>query len=480
MVVTWRLSNSLNMPKIALTAGRIAKASCPAGLPQTFLWDDEAKGLGLRVTSAGAKAFIHQGKLNGRSVRITIGSPDAWPIESQWGKDADGKRVEIRRGAREEARRLQGLMDQGMDPRLQKEEQRAKVEAARTESKRLTLTLGEVWPVYLEARKAKWSERSYQDHVRLAAAGGEKHKRGKGERMAGPLAALMPALLPELTANRIAEWLKTESKTRPTNAAQCYRLLRAFIRWAADMPEYRGLIASGVYSARVVRDAVPKNQVKEGDCLQREQLPAWFDAVRKIGSPVISAYLQALLLTGARREEMAGLRWCDVDFQWRGLTIRDKVEGTRVIPLTPYLSSLLLNLKRINETPPPRKMKGQDDAQDDWKPSEWVFFSKTAATGRIQEPRIAHTKALAVAGLPHVSLHGLRRSFGTLCEWVEMPSGISAQIMGHKPSALAEKHYRRRPLDLLRKWHDAIEAWILEQACIEFVPVQADLRVVTA
>lgn len=59
-----------------------------------------------------------------------------------------------------------------------------------------------------------------------------------------------------------------------------------------------------------------------------------------------------------------------------------------------------------------------------------------------------------------------------------MPSGISAQIMGHKPSALAEKHYRRRPLDLLRKWHDLIENWILEQAGIEFVPATPGLRVV--
>lgn len=67
-----------------------------------------------------------------------------------------------------------------------------------------------------------------------------------------------------------------------------------------------------------------------------------------------------------------------------------------------------------------------------------------------------------------LTLHGLRRSFGTLAEWVETPSGISAQIIGHKPSALAEKHYRRRPLDLLRKWHDKIEAWMLEQADIVF------------
>jgi len=77
-----------------------------------------------------------------------------------------------------------------------------------------------------------------------------------------------------------------------------------------------------------------------------------------------------------------------------------------------------------------------------------------------------HNKALAAAGLPALSIHGLRRSFGTLAEWVECPAGVSAQIMGHKPSATAEKHYRVRPLDLLRMWHTKIECWILEQAAV--------------
>lgn len=78
-----------------------------------------------------------------------------------------------------------------------------------------------------------------------------------------------------------------------------------------------------------------------------------------------------------------------------------------------------------------------------------------------------HNKALTAAGLPAVSIHGLRRSFGTLPEWVECPAGVSAQIMGHKPSATAEKHYRVRPIDLLRAWHTKIEAWILSEASIE-------------
>ena len=43
---------------------------------------------------------------------------------------------------------------------------------------------------------------------------------------------------------------------------------------------------------------------------------------------------------------------------------------------------------------------------------------------------------------------------------------------------MLEQNYIRRPLDLLRMWHVKIEAWILEQAGIDFAPVAAGLRVV--
>ncbi len=41
-----------------------------------------------------------------------------------------------------------------------------------------------------------------------------------------------------------------------------------------------------------------------------------------------------------------------------------------------------------------------------------------------------------------------------------LPAGVVAQLMGHKPSATAEKHYTVRPLDLLRMHHERIEAWM--------------------
>ena len=89
-----------------------------------------------------------------------------------------------------------------------------------------------------------------------------------------------------------------------------------------------------------------------------------------------------------------------------------------------------------------------------------------------------------MAGLDHVTLHGLRRTFASLAEWVEMPLGVAAQIMGHKPSATAERHYINRPLELLALWHGKYEAWILAEAGVDFSAEQATqeqgLRVVGA
>jgi len=186
-------------------------------------------------------------------------------------------------------------------------------------------------------------------------------------------------------------------------------------------------------------------------------LAPWFAAVRQVSNPVISAYLQILLLIGARREELAALKWEDVNFQWNSIKLSDKVEDFRMVPLTPYVAALMAAL--------PRR-------------TEYVFSSAGSASGYIAEPRYAHNEAIAVAGLPALSLHGLRRSFASLSEWIETPPGIAAQIQGHAPQGVREQNYIRRPLDLLRIWHVKIENWILEQAGIDFKPVTAQLHIV--
>ncbi len=64
-------------------------------------------------------------------------------------------------------------------------------------------------------------------------------------------------------------------------------------------------------------------------------MSGWWQGVEQLGNRTASVYLRALLLTGARREELAGLTWATVDFPGQRLTIADKVDATRTIPLTP-------------------------------------------------------------------------------------------------------------------------------------------------
>jgi integrase len=443
------------MQRARLTPDRIRRFTCPPEKQQAYLWDTDAPRLAVRAT-AGSKAFVFEGKLDRRTIRCTIGDVADWATDD----------------ARAEARRLATLIDQRIDPREQKAERAAATEARREAARRIEAPSRDAWNSYVEARRAKWSALSLRDHQRAATEGGEPRTRGR--RKADPETTLPGALVPllalplaKIDADAVRAWLKGEATRRPTQAALSFRLLRAFLRWCGDHPEYRNQVHADACGARLARDELPRRSAKT-DCLQREQLKAWFAAVRGIANPTIAAYLQALLLTGARREELAGLRWADVDFCWNGLHIADKIEEAgRAIPLTPFVAALLLDLKRRNVRP--LRLK----AGEKWEPSPWVFASATAKSGRLQDPSIAHRKAVAVAGLPPLTLHGLRRSFGTLSEWVECPVGVVAQIMGHKPSATAEKHYRQRPIDLLRMWHSKIEAWILNEAGIEFVPTQA-------
>jgi integrase len=257
------------------------------------------------------------------------------------------------RAARDEARRLQTMIDQGIDPRQEKRERIAAAEAKIEEAKRIATPAMEAWQAYLAARAPRWGERTLLDHQKLVDAGGQPKTRGRrpGEGIRRCRASCCPLLalpLEQIDADRVRAWLQDEAAKRPTAAALSSGMLRAFLNWCSDRPEYRDQVRTDACITRMARTNC-RRKIAKDDCLQREQLPAWFAAVRQIQNPVIAAYLQTALLTGARREEVAGIRWEDVDFQWKALTIKDKVEGERTIPLTPYVAALAGRLPRRNE-----------------------------------------------------------------------------------------------------------------------------------
>src|SRR5436853_6789847 len=78
--------------------------------------DPEQIGLGLRITSAGAKAFVFSYVIAGRERRYTIGpyGPDQWTVQM----------------ARRRAGELRVMVDRGLDPLEQREEARQAPTAA--------------------------------------------------------------------------------------------------------------------------------------------------------------------------------------------------------------------------------------------------------------------------------------------------------------------------------------------------------------
>lgn len=420
--------------RVNLTAGAIERLTCRTDVKaQAFLRDRDVPALRVRVTNTGAKSFVFEAKLNRHTIRRTIGDVKTWSIDQ----------------ARTEARRLSVLLDQGTDPReLEREAQAAKAQA-KTEALAQAVTVGEVWPRYLQEGKPKrrdaWKPGYLADLTAMSGAGGEPKKRGAGLTRPGVIYPLLALTLVDVTDDALKVWFDRESKTSKHQAARALMMFRGFLRWCAGQPEFKRLVDRDAGRAPAILDNLPKNK-RRVDALDAEQVRGWWLGVEQLGNRTASAYLRTLLLTGARREEIAAMRWEDVDFQWRKITIADKVDQTRTIPLGPYLAQMLATLPRVGP----------------------YVFASASKSGRIADVRTSHATALTAAGIEYLTIHGLRRSFALLGEASGAPAGAIAQIMGHRPSATAEG-YKPRTMDALRPYLHRIEDHILSVAGVEWV-----------
>ena len=418
--------------RVNLTARTIERLTCPDGKQQAFMRDSEAPGLRVRVTAAGAKSFVYEAKLNRQTIRRTIGDVKLWSIEQ----------------ARTEARRLAVVLDNGQDPRELERQQQAERAAAKAAATAKALTVGDVWPLYLKngrpKRRDAWKPRYRADLEAMAAPGGEPKKRGQGTTRPGPLYPLLALPLAGVNEDTLKSWYDREAVAGKHQAARALMMFRGFLRWCAARPEYRSMTDRDAGKAAAIVESLPSN-TRRTDALEAAQVPGWWVGVEQLSNRTASAYLRALLLTGARREELAALTWANVDFQWHKLTIADKVESTRTIPLSPYLAQLLATLPRQGP----------------------FVFASTGKAGRIADARASHAKALQSAAIEGLTIHGLRRSFSLLGEAAGAPAGAIAQVMGHKPSATAEG-YRPRSIDALRPFLEQIEAHILSLAGVQF------------
>lgn len=404
---------------VRLTRESIAAMELPSE-GERLVYDTACQQLAVRLRPGGRSyLFVMWDRERRRAVKTTLGKVGAITPEQ----------------ARIQAQRKVAEVADGKDARRKTPD---------------SIPVSDVWPIYLAKgkpkKKAAWKPRYLADLKAMAAAGGVAKKRGAGLTRPGPLYPLLALPLSSVNEDTLKAWFDREAAKGAHQAARALMMFRGFLRWCGTQPEYRELAHADAAKGKGLADAIPTNK-RRTDSLDRAHLPAWFGAVRALSNVTASAYLQALVLTGARREEMSALKWTDVDLKGRTLNLADKVGERRTIPLTQHVAALIEALPRLND---------------------FVFASPSAKSGHIAEPRAPLETALKAAELPHVSIHGLRRSFSSLSEAAGVPAGAAAQIQGHRPSGVHEGYTIRRIEDL-REHAERIELFILARAGISKV-----------
>lgn len=394
-----------------------------------FYWDNDVSGFGVKVGSR-SKSYVFQGRVGKKTIRIKIGDVKNWKLKD----------------AKDQANKFAVLCNDGINPLQEKAKRISQSEQQEKLLKKQNIKFIEGWNIYLSENRSKWRERSYQDHVEMARGGLDPltNKIYKPQ----PIHELLDLKLSELNKEIFLNWLERNNSFRKTSTSKSYRLIRAFLNWCEEDERFCGIIPKDSYSSKKVKKDVQKTKAKN-DCLLKEQLNPWFEEILKIENKKISFILIFALLTGARKNEILTLKWESIDFKWKTIHLKDKVNANgRTIPMTKYIEINLKKLKRSSN-------------------SIFVFSSNKSETGHIVNPYKELEKIRTTLRI-NITIHGLRRSFETLSGWIDLPKGVTHQISGHAADSITEKHYIVRPMDMLRMHMQGYEDWILENAEITY------------
>jgi integrase len=154
-------------------------------------------------------------------------------------------------------------------------------------------------------------------------------------------------------------------------------------------------------------------------------------------------FLLIALFTGMRRNEVASLRWENINLDERKLHLPTTKNGD---PLILPLSDYLLNLFR--------EIKGSAAA------SPWVFPGKGPA-GHIVEPKKFSQRVTAASSVSF-TLHDLRRTYITIAESLNIPHYALKRLLNHRSSADVTGGYIIINVDRLRGPVELISERILE------------------
>ena len=379
-------------------------------------WDSELTGFGVRVRPSGAKSFVAVYRTGGRNSslrKVTIGTVGKIEVEK----------------AREAARKIIAGAELGQD------------HAAERAKARAELTITELCTLYLaEGCETKKASTLATD-------------RGRIERHVKPL--LGKKRVGEVTRADIERFLRDVAIGKTAADIKTNKFGRAIVEGGKGTATRTVGLLGGIFSFAVSRRLRADNPArgvkrytdKKGETfLSTAELAKLGDALAtyetKGANPAAVAIIRLLAFTGARKGEIAGLRWSEVDLERGYLRLGDSKTGAKVVPLGAPAIEILAGVIPIEKSP--------------------FVFPAASGESHFQGVEKLWRKVRADAGFPTLRLHDLRHSFASvgLARGDALP--VIGAILGHSDvkttsryAHLADDPVRKAANDIANSVHAA-------------------------
>jgi integrase len=291
-----------------LTLNRIGGLKCPPEKRDMLVFDDEQRGLGVRVLASGGKNFLAQYTWHGQKRRIPLGSSSAVSLAK----------------ARDAVRAIMGDVAKGVDPAAERKKAAAEARLRAThDALTLSALLSDWQALHLASRRPSYA----MEAVRAV-------------RNAFPRYLDLPAA--DMSRTMIVKTLDAMSrKGSASMAARTAAYGKAAYGWGVK----RGALSVNPFLNLPVAPTPRRERV-----LSDDELAAIWRATDDAGP--FNGIVRLLILTGQRREEAAGMTWAELSGEFSTWTIpasRAKNGATHIVPLSTQAQDLLRMAPRFGE-----------------------------------------------------------------------------------------------------------------------------------
>ena len=410
------------MPKMKLTAAAIEKLNAPSE-GRVEYWDATLPGFGLRITCEGRRTWTAIARLHGKQVRMSFGTFPKVGL-------AD---------AREAARTAFQAIDRGEDPRIERKERKH--------------------PDLVEDVVKDFIARHIDKNLRPRSAA---EARRPLDRYVIPKWGSRP--IKSIARRDVLDLLDDiVDEDKPIAANRALAAIRKLFNWCCSRDILESSPVAGV--------TPPSKESKRERVLTEDEIQTVWKACDAIGYP-FGAYFKMLLVTGQRRNEVATMRWQDIDLDKGLWTLpRERVKADRVheVPLSPVAVSILEALPRVSayvfssRTAAPKDAKEKDAKEKDQPISG---YSKAKAKLDKQIAAIvaaANPDAEAHDGVTW-RIHDLRRTVGTHMARLGVDPYTISRVLNHAEGGVTHVYRRYSYLDEKRRaldtWGRALEAMV--------------------